>query len=442
MPEGSRSFESRESADPSALTAIYRAHSAYVWRVLRHCGVPDSDLDDAVQDTFLVVMRRLPEFRGHASLRTWIYAVAVRVASTRRRSDTREAARRTKAGEGMHGRSTVDPEDHLARAEAGHLVDTLLEQLDPPKRTVFVLAEIEGVEVREISRILGVNPRTVHSRLRLARERFGTALRRMHARERGNQRVSQLRPRAVLQAAAQERPEARRRKAVAAAVALQLEQGSSPAVPGWESITLSSSGGWTLPIVVGAVAGALGLTWVASTSAGEQPEREPQTVAATVPRAEPVAPPSPPAVPPPPAVVDATVEPPPVEPVPPPRASAASTEPSPKRRASKARRSTKPSATTVPPPTAASTLAEETRLLELARGALRRGDTSKALSVLDDYDARFDRGVLRDEARSTRLKVLCTAGRADDARAVARRYAAGSAPSRWDRIVTAACGGA
>lgn len=266
VPDGSRSFDPGDPSDPSALSAIYRAHSAYVWRVLRHCGVADDDLDDAVQETFLVVFRRLGDFRGQASLRTWIYAVAVRVASTRRRSERREAARRERAGAQLHGDRGIDPEDALARAEAARLVDDLLDELDPPKRTVFVLAEIEGVKVPEIARILGVNPRTVHSRLRLARERFGTALRRLQAREHGNRRVSRLRPRAVLEAAAADRPPAKRRKAAAAAVMARLEQGAMPTLGGWQTIAPSSGASLTAPAIVGAVAAAAGLWWVVATA--------------------------------------------------------------------------------------------------------------------------------------------------------------------------------
>lgn len=431
MPDGSRTFDPRDPADPSALTAIYRAHSAYVWRVLRHCGVPDSDLDDAVQETFLVVFRRLPEFRGRASMRTWIYAVAVRVASTRRRSERREVARRERAGERMHGGAPVDPEDALAKAEAARLVDEILEQLDPAKRSVFVLAEIEGVKVPEISKILGVNPRTVHSRLRLARERFGTALRRLHAREEGNRRVSRLRPREVLRAAAEQRPSARRRKAAAATVMLRVQQGAMPTLAGWEAVTLSSGASWTVPAVVTAVVGAIGLSWVAtragvpdrpSTSGARAVAKavaEPEVTPAA--RSKPAPSPTPEAVAPSPMPSpspDAGVEPPPRArpPAPSPARPSASVEPSP------------------------STLAEETRLLELARASLRRGDSAAALAVLDDYQERFGSGLLADEARSSRLRALCTAGRGDQAHALAERWSPGAERSRWHEVVAAACG--
>src|SRR5689334_9453575 len=65
---------------------IYDAQFAFVWRSLRRLGVDPSGLDDAAQDVFLVVHRRLPEFEGRASLKTWVYEIVRRVARDHRRT--------------------------------------------------------------------------------------------------------------------------------------------------------------------------------------------------------------------------------------------------------------------------------------------------------------------------------------------------------------------
>ncbi|MCA9710516.1 MAG: hypothetical protein KDK70_32040, partial [Myxococcales bacterium] len=87
----------------------------------------------------------------------------------------------------------------------------------------------------------------------------------------------------------------------------------------------------------------------------------------------------------------------------------------------------------------ASTLAEETQQLEQARAALRRGEALAALAVVDEHLRRFPRGLLVDEARSTRLRALCAAGRHDQAQAFAHALSGGAASSRWHRIVSASC---
>src|SRR5687768_11748421 len=73
------------SAERPTLRQVFDEHAAYVWRALRHLGVPDSELDDYCQEVFLVVHRQLATFEGRSKLRTWIYGICLRVASDRRR---------------------------------------------------------------------------------------------------------------------------------------------------------------------------------------------------------------------------------------------------------------------------------------------------------------------------------------------------------------------
>lgn len=444
MPDGSRSFDSAEAPDLGRIAALYREHHAFVWRVLRRCGVPEPDLDDAVQDTFLVVVRRLDDFDGRAAITTWLYAVAVRVASTTRRSHTREHARRRAAGAGVHAASMIDPEAELSRVEAARVLDELLDELDDTKRTVFVLAELEGVRVPEISQILGVNVRTIHSRLRLARERFGAALQRRHARDEGRARRTRW---AVqrLAAAGDDRPAPARRKAVAAALIAKVETGTLPALPGWQAITLAAPTPFVVPLVATLALGgaALGITAVAS----EQGDREAPAVAdrprddaspehaRASGKASPGAPPSiaaghagsPEATAAPRVELSSPVA------SADPRRGAAAHDRTPAASAPGASRSAESD------PVSASTLAQETALLEVARAALTKGDAEAALRALDRHTDAFPHGELMGEARSTRLRALCHAGRSQDARALADALAPAGG-SRWHAIVDAACG--
>lgn len=447
MPDGSHSFDPATMPELSRVAALYREHHAFVWRVLRRCGIPDADLDDAVQDTFLVLVRRLGDFDGRAAITTWLYAVAVRVASTRRRSRTREEARRRTAGAGVHATSVIDPEAELSRVEAAQVLDELLDELDDPKRTVFVLAELEGVRVPEISRILGVNVRTIHSRLRLARERFSMALRRRRARDDG--RAAQARRVARrLGAVADERPTPARRKAVAAALIAQIETGTLPTLPGWQAITLAAPASFVAPLVATLAVGgaALGVTVLvvrpgdrevplASISAGDEaptraaaggakaqtgrssPSAAPLVAAPAAAGAEGSTP-----------VADGGAQP------------IAPADPGEGRAGSDRTSATLPvgdSRAAPVAPASASTLAEETVLLEAARTALTQGDPSAALHALDLHAERFPAGELINEARSTRLRALCRAGRSPDAHALAD--ALGPRRSRWHTIVDAAC---
>src|SRR5882757_9514417 len=132
------------SADPvdhaavPAFDAVYEAHVGFVWRVLRTFGVPPVQLEDAVQDVFLVVHRRLAEWQGRAAITTWLFAIARRVASTHRR----RADKRTEALTDAIAERTDDPVRggdpfaEAARAQAAATVLAILDQLDDDKRMV------------------------------------------------------------------------------------------------------------------------------------------------------------------------------------------------------------------------------------------------------------------------------------------------------------------
>ena len=65
-----------------------------------------------------------------------------------------------------------EPEELVARRDAAAVVERFLDTLDPEQRAVFVLAQLEGLDVPEIARTLGIKLNTAYSRLRLARRRF------------------------------------------------------------------------------------------------------------------------------------------------------------------------------------------------------------------------------------------------------------------------------
>jgi RNA polymerase sigma-70 factor (ECF subfamily) len=159
-------------ADPASFESIYRAHHPAVWRLLRCMGVAPEALDDAVQECFLVVYRRVGTIDASRDLRPWILGVARRTAwrSIRaQRTRTRVLAR-------VHDETRVVALDEAAEArEQLERVAAVLECMPLPQREVFVLAHIEDLTAPEIAEIVGVPLATVYSRLRLARARFSRA---------------------------------------------------------------------------------------------------------------------------------------------------------------------------------------------------------------------------------------------------------------------------
>jgi len=173
---------------PLDLASLYEEHAVFVWRSLRLLGVPPGGLDDAVQEVFLVVHRRLGDFEGRSSVRTWLYAIARRVARNARRGGERRTGVPESIGADLVGEQTGDPRTVAERAEAGRVLLDLLAQLGTEHREVFLLVEIEEMTVPEAAEALGLNINTCYSRLRAARARFERALAARLRREEGGRR--------------------------------------------------------------------------------------------------------------------------------------------------------------------------------------------------------------------------------------------------------------
>lgn len=164
------SKQAEASAAGPSFEELYAGQFDFVWRNLRRLGVPEAAVEDAVQDTFLVVHRRLSDLRADASPRAWLFSIALRVAHDYHRRVRRkpvvafDAERQAGSDEG--------PFEHTAAAQAARALRSFLASLDEGKRAVFVLAELEQMSAPEMSQALGIGVNTIYSRLRGARERF------------------------------------------------------------------------------------------------------------------------------------------------------------------------------------------------------------------------------------------------------------------------------
>lgn len=172
MPAIAHALDGPAEVDVPSFDEVYAAHVAYVWRVLRTFGVADAQLEDAVQDVFVVVHRRLGEWEGRAAITTWLFAIARRVASSHRRRTTGERTEPL-AVEPAGGADTFAA---MARAQAAAAVMAILDQMDEDKRIVFALVELEQLSVPEVARMLDLKLNTAYSRLRLARAAFELAV--------------------------------------------------------------------------------------------------------------------------------------------------------------------------------------------------------------------------------------------------------------------------
>lgn len=147
---------------------LYADHAAMVWRSLRRLGVRDADVEDITQEAFVVVHRKLPEFDGRSSLKTWVFGICLKVASDyRRRAHIR---REESVDEVPESSSPATQGDGLERAQARKVLDAILETLDEDKRTAFVLFELEQWPMAEVAEAMGCPLQTAYARLYAARK--------------------------------------------------------------------------------------------------------------------------------------------------------------------------------------------------------------------------------------------------------------------------------
>jgi RNA polymerase sigma-70 factor (ECF subfamily) len=168
------------AGDADATTALVRATQRDVMRFLSSMA-PAGDVEDLAQETFIRVVRALPGFAGRSTVRTWLFAIARRVAA----DHARETARRPRAA--------ILP-DWQAAAEAGrraqrprfeeqHALAALISDLAEDRREAFVLTQIAGLSYAEAAEICECPIGTIRSRVARAREDLVTALQEATARD-------------------------------------------------------------------------------------------------------------------------------------------------------------------------------------------------------------------------------------------------------------------
>jgi RNA polymerase sigma-70 factor (ECF subfamily) len=163
---------------------IYSRYFGFVWSSTRRLGVSECELDDVVQDIFMVIHARLRTLEKPESIRSWIYGIIRRSVSTYHRAKRSKKVSNIalSAEPEVHFSSAPSPLEVVERDDEAKLLWSLLEGLDPPKREAFVLVELEEMTVPEIAMALEVPVNTVYSRLRVAREELEAALLRHNVR--------------------------------------------------------------------------------------------------------------------------------------------------------------------------------------------------------------------------------------------------------------------
>lgn len=161
--------------------AFVREHQLFVRRCLLRFGVPGADVDDAVQDVFLVAVSHTGDFDVTRSPRPWLYTVALNVSRNARRKQQRVETPMAEPPE-IHVAPHQERDVHAL--EARSLVHRALDELPPAQRDVVVLHRLEGWPMHVVAETVGCPVATAHSRLRLGNARLDRVVRKHALRAR------------------------------------------------------------------------------------------------------------------------------------------------------------------------------------------------------------------------------------------------------------------
>ncbi|MGD0873113.1 MAG: sigma-70 family RNA polymerase sigma factor [Bryobacteraceae bacterium] len=163
--------------DSVSFGELVRRYEAKIFRLAQHVTQNREDAEDVLQETFMKAYEHLDQFQGNSKFYTWIVRIAVNQALMklrRRKTDKSVSLDETiDTGEDTIVREIAawdeNPEQRFSREELGGILDTAVESLEPPYRSVFVLRDIEELSTEETADALGLSIPAVKSRLLRAR---------------------------------------------------------------------------------------------------------------------------------------------------------------------------------------------------------------------------------------------------------------------------------
>ena len=169
---------------PSTLAEAYRDYCQTVARWAWHLGGPDVEIEDAVQEIFLVVSRQMASFRAEARFSSWLYAITRKVvANHRRRHRWRFWRDKNPSTLERLPSPGLDPCAQLEQQQARMQFYRVLDQLPEKYRTVLVMFELEDMSTQEIADISHIKLNTVKVQLHRAREMFHSRHRQLLSKE-------------------------------------------------------------------------------------------------------------------------------------------------------------------------------------------------------------------------------------------------------------------
>jgi RNA polymerase sigma-70 factor (ECF subfamily) len=159
---------------PGAFEALYRRHFDFVFRSVRRLGIAEAQVDDVVQEVFLIALRRLSDFQPGSNARAWLFSIASRTSANHRRVQRRNLLRSAPLAD--YPDSAAGPFERVMCSDAARVLQRFLDGLSDDKRDLFILSELEELTGPELAATFDANLNTMYARIRCLRQEFAAYL--------------------------------------------------------------------------------------------------------------------------------------------------------------------------------------------------------------------------------------------------------------------------
>lgn len=165
------------AGEVALMAVLMKRHNQKLYRVARGMGVPNSECDDIIQQTYIQAYLKLPQFRGESAVTTWLTRILINQSLMFLRKQRPSV---TKDGE-LEGLTDaapsanavppmLTPESEMLKRELRSILEDAIEQLPEEYRVVYVMRELEDMSVKEIAAALALSEANVKVRIHRARK--------------------------------------------------------------------------------------------------------------------------------------------------------------------------------------------------------------------------------------------------------------------------------
>lgn len=169
----SKIIQKAQKGNRDAFSVLFEKYKDYVWNVVYRMTYNFDESEDIAQDVFITAWNKLSTFRTDSAFSTWLYRITVNKTLNRIRSrhNNQSLSDETLAAQvDTQVYMRQNPETAVDELETEQILANLLNRMDPDRRLVVILRELEGLTYEEIAEITGTPVGTVRSRISRGRK--------------------------------------------------------------------------------------------------------------------------------------------------------------------------------------------------------------------------------------------------------------------------------